>query len=53
MEGKTISKAQAKKAIIEHMVKAVQEGASVIYLHALATDDDETTLEDLIERVAQ
>ena len=43
-----MNKTEAKKLILEHLEQAVLEDAHQVYLDALATDDDETTLRDLV-----
>ena len=46
---KKITKADAVKAILAHLVDVDAEGGEVVYLNALAKDDNETTLRDLIK----
>ena len=44
-----ITSAEARRAISEHLTRAVEEGATVLHMCALVTDDDETTFEDAIK----
>lgn len=46
------SRKEATKLILEYLFETVREESEKVYMGALATNDEETTLEDLIRLAA-
>jgi len=49
MKATKMTRKQATRYLLDFLARAVEEDAQCVYLQALATEDDETTLRDVIQ----